>query len=386
MKKKYLITTVAMMAAVSMLAACGGKKTDNEVTGTPAPTETVAPTETPEVTPEATETPAPTEAPAVDSAQMVQNIYQAVVETYGSAYLPQMQVQTESYYMQDVLGLDGSWYDAAVVEVPMMTNNVDMFAILHATEGNVDKVKAAMENYKNYLINESFQYPSNMPKIQATVVETLGDEYVVLSILSGLATVDMEETDESVLIAAYEASSRIAVEIAASVISGEITVEPWTEIDMIRNSIVKMYGTTYLPNMKVHEDEAYLGTYLTDTLKIDSAWVDDIIIEVPMISANADMLVLVDPSEGNAENVVNALNEYKTYLIEESLQYPMNETRVKAAAVEQVGDYVCFSILGGALDNPEEYGLTTDEDLISYYESMNMNAIWAIQSYLGIWE
>lgn len=383
MKKKYLVTTVAMMAAVSMLAACGGKTTNNDTTPTTAPTATVAPTEAPE-----NETPAPTETPVetVDSAQMVQNIYQAVVEYYGTAYLPQMQVQTESYYMQDVLGLDESWYDAAVVEVPMMTNSVDMFAILHATEGNLEKVKAAMENYKNYLINDSFQYPSNMPKIQATVVETLNDEYVVLSILSGLAYVDMEETDESVLIAAYDESSRVAVSIAASVLSGEITVEPWTELDMIRNSIVKMYGTTYYPNMKVHDDEAYLGTYLADTLKMDAAWVDDIIIEVPMISANADMLILVDPSEGNAENVVNALNDYKAYLVEESFQYPMNEARVKAAVVQQVGDYVCFSILGGALDNPEEYGLTTDEDLASYYESMNMNAIWAMQSYLGIWE
>ena len=51
-----------------------------------------------------------------------------------------------------------------------------------------------------------------------------------------------------------------------------------------------------------------------------------------------------------------------------------------------VGDYVCFSILGGAVDNPEEFGITSDEELAEYYESMNMNAIYALQSYLGIWE
>ena len=376
MKKKYLVTAVAMLAAVSMLAACGNKDNnkDNNTTPTPtpAPTVTEAPAEAPETT--------------VDHAQMVQNIYQAVVENYGAAYLPEMQVQGESYFMQDTLKLDASWYDAAVVEVPMMTNNADMFAVVHATEGNLENVKKAFDDYKYYLVNESFQYPMNMPKVQSAVVEALNDEYVVFSILSGLAGVDMESSDEAALITAYEESSRVAVNIAANVISGELVVEPWTEIDLIRNAIVKMYGISYYPNVKVHEDEAYLGTYLADTLKIDAAWVDEIIIEVPMISANVDTLILVDPSEGNAENVLQALQAYKTYLVEEAFQYPMNEARVKSAVVQQVGDYVCFSILGGAIDDPSGYGFTTEEEIADYYAQMNMNAIYAIQGYLGIFE
>ena len=308
MRKKYLVTTVAMLAAVSVLTACGNKNNEENNT-TPTPTVTVAPTEAPssEERGDGPATPAPTEAPVentVDHAQMVQNIYQAVVENYGSAYLPEMQVQGESYFMQDTLKLDASWYDAAIVEVPMMSNNADMFAIVHATQGNLENVKKAFEDYKYYLVNESFQYPMNMPKVQSAVVQTLNDEYVMFSILSGLAYVDMEETDESVLIAAYEESSKMAVDIAAAVISGELVVEPWTEIDMVRNAIVKMYGTMYFPNVKVHADAEYLKMYLADTLKMDEAWVNDIIIEVPMISANADMLILVNPTEGNAENVL----------------------------------------------------------------------------------
>ena len=390
MKKKYLVTTVAMLAAVSMLAACGNK--NNEENNT-TPTVTVAPTEAPSSDergegPTTEPTVAPTEAPeaTVDYTQMVQNIYQAVVETYGSAYLPEMQVQGEAYFMQDTLKLDASWYDAAIVEVPMMTNNADMFAIVHATAGNLENVKKAFDDYKYYLVNESFQYPMNMPKVQSAVVEVLNDEYVLFSILSGLAWVDMEETDESVIISAYEESSKMAVDVAAAVIAGELVVEPWSEIDLVRNAIVKMYGTMYYPNVKVHADAEYLNMYMTDTLKMDAAWVNDIIIEVPMISANVDTLILVNPTEGNAENVLAALNEYKRYLVEDSFQYPMNAARVQKAVVAQVGDYVCFSILGGAIDNPDMYGFTSDEEVADYYESMNMNAIYAIQGYLGIWE
>jgi len=378
MKKKYLVTTVAMLAAVSMLAACGNK-TNNE---TPNPTVTVAPTEAPS-SDERGDGPTQPEAGA-DHNQMIQNVVQALKETYGQMYLPDMQVQNDEYYMKDLLGLDASWYDAAYVEVPGMSFGVDKFIMIHPTEGNLENVQNALNNFSETQISDAHQYPVNLPKLQAAGVDVLGD-YVCYMIFTGTLG-DMMFEDAAAEIAACKEANQMAKEIVAGVISGEIVVTPWTELDKMRNEIVKGYGNTYYPNVKVQDDEAYLATYLADTLKMDAAWVDEIIIEVPMISANVDTLILVDPSEGNAENVLNALQAYKTYLVEESFQYPMNEARVQTAAVAQVGDYVCFSILGGAVDNPEEFGIYSDEDLVGYYESMNMNAIYALQSYLGIWE
>ena len=386
MRKKYLVTTVAMLAAVSMLAACGNKN-NNDNTNT-TPTVTVAPTEAPssDERGDGPSTPAPTEAPeaTVDHNQMIQNVVQALKETYGSAYLPDMQVQEDEYYMKDLLGLDASWYDAAYVEVPGMSFGVDKFIMIHPTEGNLENVENALNNFSETQISDAHQYPANLTKLQAASVEVIGD-YVCYMIFTG-ALGDVMFEDDAAAIMAYTEANFEASRIVAAVISGEMVVEPWSELDKMRNEIVKWYGNTYYPNVKVQDDEAYLGSYLADTLKIDAAWVDEIIIEVPMISANADTLILVDPSEGNAENVLKALQAYKTFLVEESFQYPMNEARVKTAAVAQVGDFVCFSILGGAVDNPEEWGIYTDEELVQYYENMNMNAIYALQSYLGIWE
>ena len=382
MKKKYLVTTVAMLAAVSMVTACGVKNDDNNTNTTP--TVTVEPTEAPS-SDERGDGPsisAPTE--TVDHAQMIQNVVQALKETYGQAYLPDMQVQSDEYYMKDLLGLDASWYDAAYVEVPGMSFGVDKFIMIHPTEGNLENVQNALNKFSEAQVNDAHQYPANLTKLQAASVDTIGD-YVCYMIFTGTLG-DMMFEDAAAEIEAYSEANQMAKEIVAAVISGEMVVTPWTELDKMRNEIVKWYGPTYYPNIKVHEDEAYLGTYLADTLKIDASWVDEIIIEVPMISANADTLILVDPSEGNAENVLNALQAYKTYLVEESFQYPMNEARVKTAAVAQVGEYVCFSILGGAVDHPEDLGITNDEELTGYYESMNLNAIYALQSYLGIFE
>ncbi len=384
MRKKFL-ATAATLAAVVMLTACGNNVNGGDVTATQTPAPTEAPTATP--------TPAPTEAPKVDHQQMVNNMYQAVVEAYGGMYHPDMQVQNEAFFMQDTLKLDASWYDAAIVEVPMMSANVDTFAVLHATEGNLENVKNAFLAYQDYLINGTMQYPMNVPKVQASIVEVIDDQYVVFSILSGLAWVDEFEDieNEEVLtqqIAAYKESSRLAVEIVAGVASGEIVVAPWTEIDLIRNTIAKVYGETYLPSMKVSADKEYLATYLQDTLKIDPAWVSEALIEVPMIGAHADALFIIDASEGNDENVMNAFKAYKDYLVNESHQYPMNEARVQTATIEKIGDYTCFFILGGPLDEAlwADYGITTEEQLLEHYTNTNAWAVDAVKGYLGIWE
>lgn len=386
MKKKYLVTTVAMLAAVSMFAACGNKNnnenTDTTPTVTVAPQETVAPTETPSNEGDKEEVTAPTE--NADHNQMIQNVAQALKETYGSLYLPDMQMHQDENYMKDTLGLDTSWYDAAYVEVPMMSFGADKFIMIHPTEGNLENVQNALNAFREAQIEDTHQYPSTLAQRQAAALVTVGD-YVCYMIFTGTVG-DVEFEDEAAAIAAYTEANQMAGDIIAAVVSGELVVEPWTEFDKMRNEIVKWYGTTYFPNVKVHEDEAYLGTYLADTLKMDAAWIDEIIIEVPMISANADTLILVDPSAGNEANVLTALEAYKTWLIEESFQYPMNELRVKTAAVAQVGDYVCFSVLGGAVDNPEEMGINSDEELAAYYETMNMTAIDALRSYLGIFE
>lgn len=377
MKKKYLVTTVAMLAAVSMLTACG----NGANTETPDTTITVTPSE--EATPgdrgEGPELPEAGEA----HAQMVQKIYQAVYEIYGTGYISNsMQVQGESIIMQDRLGLDASWYDSAIVEMPMLSDSVEMFAIVHATEGNVENVKNAFDNYKNMLVDDANQYVENLPKVQSIAVEVLNDEYVIYSLLTGLAWTE-DITEESELIAAYEESSRTAVDVAAAVVAGEYEVELWTEIDLIRNAIVATYGENYWANTKVHANPEELAMRMADLLKMDAAWVDEIVYEIPMINVNIDTLLLVKPSDGNTEKVMTALTEYKNMLVNDSRQYPQNAPRVNSAVVQQVGDYACFIILGGVIDNWEAYDNAT---LIEMYEQHNMMAIDAMKSYLGIWE
>ncbi|MBE5950928.1 MAG: DUF4358 domain-containing protein [Lachnospiraceae bacterium] len=381
MRKSFLVA-VATIAAVTMLTACGNNN-NGDTTPTPTPTTQATPTNpdrgdgpsTPAPTQGAEATPAPT----VDHKQMVNNIHQAVQEAYGSFYAPSMQMQADEFYMADTLKLDASWYDEAIVEVMGMAVIPDTFIIIHPTEGNLENVKNAMEAYKTTL-TENAWYPTTVTRSQGAQTGVVG-EYVYFVVLTSSVN-DMEYTDEAALIAACKENTQLAVDTITGVVNGDIVVTPWTETQKIRAAIMKAYADKYFPNVQVQDDPAYMQ----ELLKLDASWYDEAVVEIPMIGANADKLILIHATEGNLENVKAALEAHKQSLIEDSMQYPMNKPRVQTAWVVTVGDYAIFSILGGAVDNPEEMGIYSDEDLLMYYESQNSNAEWAVRGYLGIWE
>ena len=46
-----------------------------------------------------------------------------------------------------------------------------------------------------------------------------------------------------------------------------------------------------------------------------------------------------------------------------------------------------FSLIALVTELEQEFEVNvSDEDLMSYYESQNMTAVYALQSYLGIWD
>lgn len=384
MRKSFLVA-VATIAAVAMLAACGNNNNNGDTTPTPTATETPTPGDrgdgptTPAPTQEAT--PAPTEAPAatVDHKQMIANIHQAVQEMYGGLYAPSMQMQADEYYMTETLKLDASWYDEAIVDVMGMAVIPDTFIVIHPTEGNLENVKNAMEAYKATLTANSW-YPTTVTRSQGAQTGVAGEYVYFVVLTSGVD--DMMYTSEEELIAACVENTQPAISTIEGVVSGEIVVTPWTEIQKIHATIKKSYANMYFPNVQVQDDPGYMQ----ELLKLDASWYDEAIVEIPMIGANADKLILIHATEGNLENVKAALEAHKQALIDDLMQYPMNKPRVQTAWVVTVGDYAIFSILGGAVDNPEEMGIYSDEDLLGYYESQNSNAEWAVRGYLNIWE
>ena len=148
-----------------------------------------------------------------------------------------------------------------------------------------------------------------------------------------------------------------------------VTVEASTQkgkktpsIQKVYNAVKKAYGDDYIPSEKVSKKE------LKERYGISSKWYSAAIAEVPMISANADTLVIV-------KKIRSALKKYREELIQDTCQYPMNQLKIQASKVYVKGNYVCFIMLGTISNKQEEQ---SEDKVIAAYKKQNEKAVKAI--------
>lgn len=129
-------------------------------------------------------------------------------------------------------------------------------------------------------------------------------------------------------------------------------------LNEIHTALKEMYGEMYIPSMSFDE------TMLAQVFNVDPAWCEAYIAEGPMMSAHVDTFVGIKAAEGMADSVEKSLLEYQEMLIENSIQYPMNQLKVEASQVVRQDDYVFFVLLGQIpMDiEDEEAGLQAAKD------------------------
>jgi hypothetical protein len=95
--------------------------------------------------------------------------------------------------------------------------------------------------------------------------------------------------------------------------------------------------------------------------------------EMPMISAQSDMLLVVEPAEGKVEEVVALLNAYKDAQINNTMQYPTNAIQVQATQVYEKDGLVYYIAIFGDVNDVIE-----DEDALLTKCQDSVNEIIAI--------
>ena len=171
---------------------------------------------------------------------------------------------------------------------------------------------------------------------------------------------------------------------AASVVvplSEPVTVEAATKktskkkktpnLNKVYNAVKDAYGKDYIPNSKLSKDEVYVRYGLK------KEWYSGVVAELPMISVNADELVIVKAKDADSKKKIkNALKQYQKNLMENMHQYPANQLKVQASKVYVKGNYVCFFVLG-SIDSKTEQ--KSDEKVIAAYKKQNEKAVNAIK-------
>ena len=99
-------------------------------------------------------------------------------------------------------------YEEAIAEISMMSVHVDTFVAIKAKEGQADAVEQKLTEYREYLLNDTLQYPMNIPKIQASQVVREGDYVFFVQ----LGHVENDMLDEDELLKKYQESNQLAVD------------------------------------------------------------------------------------------------------------------------------------------------------------------------------
>lgn len=129
------------------------------------------------------------------SNEKIDELHAAVMEQLGDDYVANQSF--DATYLEEVYGINPDWYDAAIANGSMMRIHVDNFIVIHAIEGNLENIYNALNSYRDYLINEKRQYPTNLLKVQGSIVEKVGD-YAIFSLLGFVDEMkyDFEEGNE----------------------------------------------------------------------------------------------------------------------------------------------------------------------------------------------
>lgn len=140
-------------------------------------------------------------------------LVEAVASELGDEYWADMELAPE--YLEDWYGISSDLYEEYYGQTPMISANVDALIVVKAAEDKKDKVEEALRAYRDKLVNDTMQYPSNIPKIQASMIETYGN-YVCFVQLGG--SMNNQEDEEEAMKVCMEANEQ-----ALSIIKKELT-------------------------------------------------------------------------------------------------------------------------------------------------------------------
>lgn len=190
--------------------------------------------------------------------------------------------------------------------------------------------------------------------------------------MSGCGAAEKEESSQESSVTSESPSlSESAAGDTATGSSGESTPaggeeEEWNgwseEMNDLKTAVTDALGENYWPDTAVEPDVLEMLFGLTADMY------DDYLAEMPMISTNVDMLVVVKAKEGKADTVEAQLTAYRESKVNSTMQYPMNIGKIQASRVERIGDYVCFVQLGAdTMEASEE----SDEAVIAMCQEAN---------------
>lgn len=136
-----------------------------------------------------------------------QDLVNAVSDELGDDYWPDAELAPE--FLDDWYGISDDMYEEYYGQTSLSSENADALIVVKAEPERLEDVQNALDTYREAMRQDSLQYPSNMPKFQASVIRTYGN-YVCFVQLGG-ALDGAGDEEEAVAICASVNEQALAV-------------------------------------------------------------------------------------------------------------------------------------------------------------------------------
>lgn len=125
-------------------------------------------------------------------------------------------------------------------------------------------------------------------------------------------------------------------------------------------------GDHYWPEIPLSGDELAARTGITSDMYVE------FLAEVQIMETNIDMMIIIRAKEDYVGAIEQALENYRSRVIEENQKYPQNLCKAKASRMETVENYICFVQLGADTSIVADKG---EKEMISYCQEENERVI-----------
>lgn len=141
-------------------------------------------------------------------------------------------------------------------------------------------------------------------------------------------------------------------------------------LPVLREKVKEEMGDRYWPEVLLSETELTQRTGITGEMYIE------FLAEKPLMDSDIDTMIIIHAREDYVGAIEQALEEYRSLLIEENQRYPQNLGKAEASRMETIENYICFVQLGADTSVVADRGA---DEIIAYCQEENERAIYILE-------
>lgn len=108
----------------------------------------------------------------------------------------------------------------------------------------------------------------------------------------------------------------------------------------LEEEVKDLLGDNYWPEVNLSEAELEKLTGITKDMYVD------FLAERQALDVHIDTLMIIHAKEDYVGTIEQAMEGYRSALIEQNKNYPQNLSKARASRIETIDDYICFIQLG----------------------------------------